>query len=361
MKKDVEIKLQTECDRRLREMPDFIADFIIALREQKDNMNLRTQISYIKDYTIFLEYLLELPEFKDIEKIGDFNIEHIRKLEEKDISGFLTYLTYYSKSFKRKNGKEYTQSFTNTQIGKSRKIAGLHTLFQWLERQKDYKITDITKYIEVKVNAKKQIKDSLTDEEVNRLISVIVDDINIESNKASAFHQKYKNRDIAMFYIMAYTGIRISELVQLDIKDVSLKDGKMIVIRKGGDEEILYLPEEGLPLLEEYIESRKAMVGIETQYKNALFLSNQLRRIDPRTVRYMLDKYRERANIEIKLTPHTLRRTFAIKMLDITNGNVKIVADILGHSTTATTERFYVKILEERKRNALVGFGFRKS
>lgn len=354
MKRDLETKLYQIRTERLKQMPDFIADFIMSKQEK---MSLNTQIAYIKDYTLFFEYLLTLPAFDKYQTIDQFKITDMSSeyINEKDIWHFLDYLTCYKKTFIRKDGKEYTQTFTNTKQGKARKLASLHTLYEYLGRK--YKIPDPTKFVEIEVKKKKQIKDRLDNEEVNRFVDIIINDVNIENKRRLKFHQRTKYRDLTMLLLLAFTGIRISELVQLDISDISIKDEAMVVIRKGGDQEKLFVPEEIIPALKEYIQKRKSLIDVENEYKDALFLSNQKKRIDPKTVRYMLKKYAKIAKINIKVTPHTFRRTFATKLLEM-YGNIELVAQQLGHSSVETTRRFYADLTEKTKRKAMKGFKY---
>lgn len=353
MKKDVIIKLEKEKERRLRELPDFIADFIVGMDAEK---SIRTQIALAKDYTVFLEYLLTLPDFSNKTSISEFTIEDMNKLKERNIRDFLNYLTSYKKTFLKKNNKEYTQVFTNDQKGKARKLASLHSLWDWLIRE-EYVIKDITKKIEIKLTETKQIKNKLEAEDIDRFTETIINDVNVETQRGLKFHDRVKFRDLTMLLLLAFTGIRISELVQLDINDISIKDGAMIVIRKGGNQDKIYIPDEILSTLAKYIEKRKQVTNIEAEYKDALFLSSQKKRIDPRTVRYMINKYKKRAGIDIKVTPHTFRRSFAMKMYNLT-GDIQLTADYLGHTTTETTRKFYAEPDEERKRKIMKEFRY---
>jgi integrase/recombinase XerC len=333
-------------------MPDLVSDYIMSIQEK---MTLRTQIAYIKDYTMFLEYLLSLPAFKDYEKIEEFKVSDMELLEEKDIWQFLDYLTEYKKTFKGKNGDEYTQTFTNTKQGKARKLASLHSLFDYLARK--HKIKDPTKFIEVKISKKREIKDRLNNEEINRLMHVIIDDVNIENERKKKFHQRIKIRDLNMLLILAFTGMRVSELIQLDISDVNIQEEALIVTRKGGDEDKLYMSDEIIGHLSDYIDKRKSIIALDNSNKDALFLSNQRKRINAKTVNYMLDKYAKRAEIPIKVTPHVLRRSFATELLDRTD-NVQLVSEILGHSDISTTSKFYISSKEAKKRQSLKEFKY---
>jgi integrase/recombinase XerC len=352
MKKDIEMKLSKTRMNRLKVMPDLVSDYIMSIQEK---MTLRTQIAYIKDYTMFLEYLLSLPAFKEYEKIEEFKVSDMEVLEEKDIWQFLDYLTEYKKTFKGKNGDEYTQTFTNTKQGKARKLASLHSLFDYLARK--HKIKDPTKFIEVKVNKKREIKDRLNNEEINRLMHVIINDVNIENERKKKFHQRIKYRDLNMLLILAFTGMRVTELIQLDISDINIQEEALIVTRKGGNQEKLYIPDEIIGHISDYIDKRKSIIALDNNNKDALFLSNQRKRINAKTVGYMLDKYAKRAEIPIKVTAHVLRRSFATELLDKTN-NIELVANQLGHSSINTTRQFYADLSEEKKRQSLKDFKY---
>lgn len=353
MKKDVMIKLEKEKERRLRELPDFLADYIIGMNAEK---SIRTQIALTKDYTVFLEYLIKLPLFDNKASITDFTIEDMNKLKERDIRDFLNHLTSYKKTFKRKDKSEYTQVFTNDQKGKARKMASLHSLWDWLIRE-EYVDKDITKKVDVKITETKKIKNKLDSEDIDKFTETIINDVNIETNRSLKFHKRVKFRDLNMLLLLAFTGIRISELVQLDLDDISIKDSAMIVIRKGGDQDKIYIPDEIIFTLAKYIEIRKQVLDIEAEYKNALFLSSQNRRIEPRTVRYMIDKYKKRAGIDIRVTPHTFRRSFAMKMYNLT-ADIQLTADYLGHVTSETTRKFYSEPEECRKKSIMVNFRY---
>ena len=108
-----------------------------------------------------------------------------------------------------------------------------------------------------------------------------------EREKISGYHQK---RDIAIVMMFLGTGIRVSELVGLDIDHLNFKDNSFLVTRKGGNQTILYFPDSVAGYLQDYLQERA-----ETQplagYEQALFLSLQRRRISQRAVEKLVKKY----------------------------------------------------------------------
>lgn len=360
MKNDVKAKYTKQKTELLSQMPEFIFEFIKSINATR---SLTTQIGYLKDCKVLLEYLLSLPQFKEYTKISDFIMIDMKKVTKLDLYNYRDYLIVYTKTY-LKEGKEIKKTRSNSQYGQARKIASLHTLFQYIEKsinedsKNDDKFYDLSKDIDITVNKRRSIKERLEKDELEALVDMIINDANIENQRQLKFHQRVKQRDFVMFLLLAFTGIRISELVQLDIDDVSIKDSAMIVIRKGGDQDKLYLPDEIIEPITNYIEARKQITGVDDVNKNSLFLSNQKKRIDPKTVRYMIKKYKQRAGITIKVTPHTLRRTFATKLLNKYK-NIELVALQLGHSSIETTRKAYAELEEETKKRSLKGFTYK--
>jgi len=183
-------------------------------------------------------------------------------------------------------------------------------------------------------------------------LATIIDDKNIESTRAMIFHKRVKFRDYCMVLIAGNTGIRISELVQLDIQDVNLDKKHLIVTRKGGKLEPVYLPKIIIEDLREYMNQRKQIAEIDPEFKDALFLSLQKKRIQPQSVRRRLKKYGYRSDIELNLTPHIFRKSFAVAMFKRT-GNLELVRSYLGHSTIETTKNFYARADDEIKKKEI--------
>lgn len=253
MKKDLEIKIQNKLREKLLLLPDFAADFIFSLENSKE---ISTRYEYTKDIIIFLEFLIYSGSV-DVTNIKEISNDMIERLEEKDIRNFLDYLTEFKKEFKTTKEISKKQVFTNSVVGKSRKLATLHKFFSYLFRNK--LITkDITQNIEIKVPIRRKIKDRLEKDEIEKLFSTIMDDVNIESKNALAFHEKVKYRDYTIVLLLSYTGIRISELIQLDIKDINIEKRQIIITRKGGNQEIITLPYKIIEDMQTYLEMRKS-------------------------------------------------------------------------------------------------------
>lgn len=341
LKPDIYTKIQGRYKEKLLQLPDFICDFLFSIQKKQ----IRTRLEYAKDLGIFLEYLHLIDKFGD-KNIMDFTAKDMEVLEERDIWNFLDFLTSYKKTFLTTTGKSKTQEFTNGDVGKSRKIATIHEFFAYL-LDKELIAKDVSRKVDITLHAKKSIKDRLDFKDIEKFYSTIIDDVNIENTRKQIFHEKVKFRDYIIVLIFSYTGIRVSELVQLDINEISIDKKAMVVVRKGGDQEKVPIPSRILEDIAEYVERRKQMTGLEGEANNALFISLHRKRIDPRTVRQMLEKYRQRSGIDIKITPHVFRRTFGTRHYNRYR-DMFLTAKIMGHSSAETTRRFYADPDEER-------------
>lgn len=352
MKKEIEIKLREKLRKKMLSLPDFAVDFLYFLENSKE---IRTRIEYAKDIALFLEFLIESQKCSK-ENINQITEKDLEQLQERDILDFLDYLTRYKRTYIDPLGKKVVREFTNTNIGKSRKLATLHKLFDYLLRNKRIS-KDITKGVEIKIPSKVRINDRLTSEEIQLLFSTIMDDVKIGSQHELKFHEKVKFRDYIIILLLAYTGIRVSELVQLDIDDIHLDKKKIIVTRKGGNQQAITIPKRIIEDIEEYVMQRRLEEEKKAEKEPALFLSLHKKRIDPKTVRAMLEKYRKRSGIETKITPHVFRRTFGTNHYN-TYHDMYLTAQILGHSTAETTRKFYADPSEERVARSMHDFDY---
>jgi len=343
MKKDIEIKYELELNKKLKELPDFATEFIQSIEY---NSSIRTRIAYCKDLNIYLRFLIEELDIASVKAVKELRIDDIRDISEKDIRAFLSYLNHYTVKYVNNAGNTITQTYSNSQQGKNRKVATLKSFYTYLSRV--YDIHDPTRHINIKLNEKVELKNSLNSDEIDRLVATVLGDLTGESEKKKSFHQRLKYRNANMILILAYTGIRISELNELDINDINLDEGTFIVTRKGGDQEIMYIPDEILPHLRDYIEQRKGMLDVNVDYRNALFLSTHKNRMSTRQIREVISGYAKIAGFD-NISPHSLRRSFGMAFYNQT-GDIQLTADILGHKSTEVTRKHYSKPSEQRKR-----------
>lgn len=143
-------------------------------------------------------------------------------------------------------------------------------------------------------------------------------------------------RDRAIIELLYASGLRISELVSLDMDQVDLKGRLVRVMGKGKKERIVPIHKACVRMLEKWL-SRRPELLVEPE--NALFLGNRGGRIHPRIVRLMLSRLGDKLNVARRLHPHRLRHSYATHMLE-SGADLKSIQELLGHSTISTTERY---------------------
>lgn len=168
--------------------------------------------------------------------------------------------------------------------------------------------------------------------------------------KALAYYKKTKERDLALVTLLLGTGIRVSECVGLDVEDIDFRNNGIRIIRKGGNEAIVYFGEEVERALKNYLEIRRGITPV-TGHEHALFYSTQRRRMTIRSVENLVEKYASAVTTTKKITPHKLRSTYGTALYRET-GDIYLVADVLGHKDVNTTRRHYAAMDDAQRRRA---------
>jgi integrase/recombinase XerC len=145
-------------------------------------------------------------------------------------------------------------------------------------------------------------------------------------------------RDRAILELFYSAGIRLSELVGLNVEDVDLSRGRVRVLGKGNKERIAYMGKEATVALDAYLASTGRREG-------PLFIGNN-RRISGRTIQRMVGKYGVNSLVANRPTPHSLRHTFATHLLD-SGVDLRTIQEMLGHRSLSTTQR-YTKVSMEK-------------
>ena len=171
-------------------------------------------------------------------------------------------------------------------------------------------------------------------------------------NKLSERQLKYHNivgsRDYAIVRLILYTGIRVSELVGLDVDDVNFEDHSIIVTRKGGATDAVFFDDETEVCIREYLTERLEMKNIDKTEK-ALFLSLQKRRISVRAVENLVKKYAATAlPLHKGISPHRLRATFGTDLYE-SSKDIYVTSKRLGHENISTTT-IYAEVTKEKEK-----------
>jgi integrase/recombinase XerC len=146
-------------------------------------------------------------------------------------------------------------------------------------------------------------------------------------------------RDRAVLEVLYAAGIRVSELCGLDLDDLDLEEGRVRVLGKGGRERSVPIGEEAVDALREYLADSRPATVRAGRGGPALFVNRRGKRISPRDVRAVVEKYRRDVLAGRRVSPHTLRHSFATHLME-GGADIRAVQELLGHSSLGTTQRY---------------------
>lgn len=314
----------------LSDLPEYCYDFFTGMELSTSSL---TRLNYAMDLAIFYDYLSRYIFNKKKEEITLLDLD---KLEAKDIESYLSYLSYYVVDDK---------VYRNTENGKARKLASVRSFFKYLFNHDLISKNVVSKVPTPKLHTKGIVR--LENDEVERLLDAVQAPTTFTERQKN-YNKNTKIRDNAIVTLFLGTGIRVSELVGLNVEDFDFSQNAFKVTRKGGNQTILYYPNEVKYALEEWLTIRETL-PIDKEEK-ALFLSLQNRRICTRAVENIVKKFAYESSPLKKITPHKLRSTFGTNLYRETN-DIYIVADVLGHKDVNTTKKHYAAISDDLRRN----------
>ena len=159
-------------------------------------------------------------------------------------------------------------------------------------------------------------------------------------------------RDYAIITLFLNCGMRLSELVNINIKDIVFSEQKLNVIGKGNKERTIYLNNACMKAVKEYLDVRPKE-GIKYDSADALFLSERRERISNRTVQVIVKRELQKAGLDTtKYSVHKLRHTAATLMYQYGNVDIRALQELLGHESISTTE-IYTHVDNSQVRNAV--------
>ncbi len=284
-------------------MKDVLNKFVIYLKDEKN----------YSDYTI-TNYSIDIEEFYVFLKK-----ENITRLQDVDYKVLRKYLNYMTEN-----------KYSNKTI--SRKLSSLRTFFKYLVKKEI--INDNPMILISNPKEEKKLPKYLNYGEIEKILEI--------PNKETTLGL----RNACILEILYSTGIRVSELVNLKIRDIDFYNKKIRVLGKGNKERIVLFGNRCENLLERYIkESRAVLNKKKVEY---LFLNNLGQNISVRSIENIIDKIEKEACLKFSISPHVFRHTFATHLLD--NGaDLNSVKELLGHENLNTTA-IYTHVSNERLR-----------
>lgn len=329
---DNKIKFKKKMNQILLELPEFSKDFFIYCSGIK-NYSMRTILEYAQDLRVFFRYLAETNPLLhgDIKAIS---LDFIDELRPQDLYEYIQYIEVYNNDNK---------TLVNGESGKARKVASLRTFYKYY-----YSAGMLKNNPSVILNSPKNHKKNiirLESDEIKHLLNT-VENLDGLSTKQLDYARKTRYRDYSIIVLLLGTGIRVSECVNINLDDINWKNRSIRIIRKGGNESIVYFNEDVENALNDYIELER--VKFEDQ-SEPLFLARD-GRISVRTVQRLVKKYSQIAVPQKHITPHKMRSTYGTNLYQKTS-DIYLVADALGHSTLNVVQR-YADISDENRKVA---------
>ncbi|MCX8074637.1 MAG: tyrosine recombinase XerC [Clostridia bacterium] len=305
-----------------KDVPQYVEKFLLYINNAKNRSkntikeyyyDLRNFFKYIKNEKYNLDY-----DEKNIDA-SDLDLEFIKEISYDDLNRYIAYLSI------NKSDKPVTRA---------RKIASLKSFFNFLCFKEKVLTSNPTVELETP-KLPKRLPKYLTLDESKALLHSI--------------DGKFKERDFAIITLFLNCGLRLSELIQIDIANI--KTDKLNIIGKGNKEREIHLNRSCLEAINNYIKVRQKVGNIVD--RNALFLSTRGKRISNRMVELIVKKYIVCAGLDPKkFSPHKLRHTAATLMHKHSGVDIRALQQILGHESISTTE-IYTHIDNEQIKAAL--------
>ena len=293
----------------------------------------KTVCEYLLDLRTFFRFMitkwddldLTKDEFEEVD-IKRINEDHVKRITQKNIIEYLMFA-----GFTRENSP----------TTRMRKLSALRSFFKYAHSKE--RIIEIDPTADVDAPKKSAtLPKYLTVEEAVRLIDTVRNDM----------ESKTRVRDYAIVVLFLNTGMRLSELVGLNLESIDPEVTTVKVLGKGSKERVIYLNKAARGALIDYLRQRLDPKHVRTS-SNAVFLSGRENRISNKTVQWMVQKYLKMAGLGSKgLSVHKLRHTAATLMYQSGKVDIRVLKDILGHEQLNTTQ-IYTHVVDRNIEEAV--------
>lgn len=297
------------------DFPEIIREFI-SYKLAIQGCSVKTVSEYSLDLKNFFKYYLACKSGTPTDDVSlskvsimPVDLEIVKNVRTEDIYQYLFFVT---------------EAKANSNAAKARKLSSIKGFYKYLVAKRRYFEDNPAVNIE-SPKQKKSLPKYLTLEESLNLLETVKNDKDSKSI----------SRDYAIITLFLNCGMRVSELVGINISDVDRELRSLRVLGKGNKERIIYLNDACREAISAYMVDRRN----RTSNSNALFLSSRDQRISVKTVQWMVYKYLDMSGLESKhYSVHKLRHTAATLMYQSGNVDVRVLKDILGHEQLNTTQ-----------------------
>ena len=309
--------------------PEFVnsfLDYTITILNKSPN----TVKEYNYDIANFLKYMkkqYKLTDENDFQNItiNDMDISTIKKITLQDIHGYISYMA---------------RELQSSPATRARKISSLRVFFKYLTSKAKLLPVNPAQDLETPKLGRRMPK-YLSLEESKKLLDVTQS----EDNRNNV-------RDYAIITLFLNCGMRLSELVNINMSNIDFSESRITVIGKGNKERVIYLNKACMGAIKSYL-SIRPHDKVKNDSRDALFLSERKERISNRSVQDIVKKELQRAGLDTtKYSVHKLRHTAATLMYQYGDVDIRALQELLGHESISTTE-IYTHVNDERVRDAV--------
>ena len=259
-------------------------------------------------------YRSDLLQFRDHLAAGSSQPVTLKSIDALRIRGFLSFL------FEKPEKK--------TSI--ARKLAAVRAFFKFLAREQMLRENPAATVSTPKLE--KTLPRIMTEEEMNTFLDAVLE--------AAKTGDSLLRRDRAILELLYASGLRVSELVGLDVRAVNFGDGMLLVRGKGRKERVVPFGSKAKLALDEYLPAReKILQENKRSSQAALFLNARGERLTTRSVDRLLKRYMTLFGPKVKASPHSLRHAFATHLLS-EGADLRAIQEMLGHASLTTTQKY---------------------
>ena len=318
----------------LDQMPVFAEDYYDHLISRGRSTN--TIKSYLYEFGVFLRFVATIVKK---ESPHELDISDLDRINQRQIEKYVA---------RAENGSALAETAMR------RKLSVVRSVYKYYLGIEAIKTNPTLQMEGARIKEKKVIK--LNESQIKSLLDCIQNQSGV-TDHSRAYAEKLVFRDLAIVVVLLGTGMRISELVGLNVSDFDLSDPAhpcFHIIRKGGDDDIVYCVPFVKESLEDYLIYTRPLL-LSSDEENAMFLSTQKKRMGVNSIEKMMKKYCKAAGLPDNISPHKLRATFATTVYKQTK-DIYAVRDSLHHKSIDTSKH-YIADQEERKQSAAAAAG----
>jgi len=341
-------------------LPSFVAEYDMYLAGE--GRSVKTRHAYLSDLVHFFEYMTQDTGLSDAAIPRDITLSEMEKLTGRDVNAYLNYVMRYESP----DGESIIENKNDSRARKRSSIVGL---LKYLYRQ-DLIEKDITgKIMTISVKDSSRAVKALQEDEVAELLHIVTTGEGL-SDHQKFYWEKTRYRDTLIIILFVVTGLRVSELQQLNISSFNLKRETFLIYRKRGKESVMPMNRIIIDAFNEYMRlDRGSCMDVAPGHEDALFLcltaerksKNNNRpeygrkRLSTEQIRALVHKYTAMVIGDKRgYSPHKLRATAATTAIN-RGHDISRVANLLDHDSVQTTKR-YIKQTEADKKRVIDDF-----